>query len=302
MTVFPQATLDHYRDQQRLTVATLASARRLWRRMGGDFDQSWRTVGRDLLILTEAAQLGAIRQGIDYLPAVLGETGQVDDPAGDVIPQALAGEAPDGRTLEGLLYGAVTEAKTAAATVPAGQALTRGGLWLDMALQTLVADAARTAVGVGIAARPQITGYVRMLNTPSCARCVVLAGKWFQWNTGFLRHPRCDCRHIPSSEDRAGDYRTDPRAAVEAGQVRGLSGADRQAISDGADVGQVVNASRGMVTADPQGRRVKATTEGAKAQRARTGSRVRLRPDAIYREAANRADAIRMLKQFGYLT
>lgn len=320
--MFPQATLEHYREQQRLTVATLAAVRRIWRRMGADFDVSWRAVGRDLLILTEAAQLAAVRQGIGYLPAVLAETGQVDDPVGDVIPERFVGDAPDGRSLEGLLYGAVTTAKTASTTTTPGQALGKGGLWLDMATQTLIADTARTAVGVGIAARPAISGYVRMLNTPSCARCVVLAGKWFRWNAGFQRHPRCDCRHIPSSENRAGDYRTDPEAAVEAGHVRGLSKADLRAIvEDGADVGQVINAQRGMHTASAYGRRLKSTLEGttsrsvagrtlgatqqpsvAVGDRYRRARTPRLRPEEIYRVASDRTDAIRLLQRFGYVT
>lgn len=337
MTVLPQSTLEHYRSQQRLTLATLASTRRVWRRMGADFDQSWRHVGRDLLLVAEAAQLGAVRQGIDYLPAVLAETGQTDEPAGEVVAESLVGEAADGRSLEGLLYGAVTEAKSAAVTQAPGPALTRGGMWLDMAMQTLVADAARTAVGVGIAGRPAISGYVRMLNMPSCSRCTVLAGTWFRWNTGFLRHPRCDCRHIPSSENLAGDFRTDPRLAVQTGNVRGLSKADRQAIDDGADVGQVVNATRGMQSVEMAGRKLKITTEGTTVRgragkaliaegarlqgieaetvtrRTRRGAedrqvvrqRVqipRLRPESIYREATDRDDAIRLLKRFGYLT
>ena len=38
-------------------------------------------------------------------------------------------------------------------------------------------------------------GYVRMLNPPSC-RCSVLAGRFYRWNNGFLRHPKCDCVHV----------------------------------------------------------------------------------------------------------
>lgn len=312
----PTSTSEHYREQQRLAVTTIAAARRAWSSMSSDFDASWVSVGPKVLTLATAAQLGAARQGIAYLPAVLAETDQPDRPEGGVVPQALAGVAADGRSLDGLLYGAVTQAKTAATgSTDVAAALVQGSRWLDMALASVVSDAARDAVSVGIAARPQIGGYVRMLNTPSCSRCAVLAGKWFKWNAGFLRHPRCDCRHIPASEDRAGDFRTDPRAAFERGQVRGLTIAEGQAITDGADIGQVVNSRRGMTTT--LGR--KTTTEGTtvrgaygrsvagqgavKDGRYRRATTVRLRPEAIYAEAnGDRDEAIRLLKRFGYLT
>lgn len=336
--MLPQATADHYREQQRLTVTTLAATRRAWSAMGDDFDASWRRVGGRLLTVAEAAQLASVQQGVDYLPRVLAETNQADDPVGEVRVGTLVGESADGRTLEGLLYGAVTESKRAVAGSAApSEALARGGRWLEMAVASMVADAARDAVGLGIAARPQIGGYVRMLNLPSCSRCAVLAGKWFRYNAGFPRHPRCDCRHIPSSEDRAGDFRTDPRKAVESGQVRGLSAADRRAIEDGADVAQVINAQRGMRTVRMAQRDLKVTLEGT-TRRGRAGRQLiaegarlqgvaaetvtrrgreglvlrevtrqrvripRLRPETIYAEAKDRDDAIRLLRRFGYIT
>jgi hypothetical protein len=124
--------------------------------------------------------------------------------------------------------------------------------------------------------------------------------------------------HIPASEDVAGDFRTDPRAAIKAGQVTGLSKADTRAIvEDGADVSQVINAKRGMYTADGRkfttegttrrgvaGRRLEAA--GAEARKVR-GQRVRrvdvprLRPEQIYRDAVDREDAIRLLRRFGFV-
>lgn len=319
--MIPQSTAEHYRQQQRLAVATVAAMRRAWSGMTRDFDGSWTSVGPRLVTVAVSAQLGAARQGAAYLPRVLEETDQPDDPAGAVNVAALVGTTADGRSLDGLLYGAVTTSKTASSgAVAPADALAVGGRWLDMVAASLVADAARDAVGVGIAARPQITGYVRMLNTPSCARCVVLAGKWFKWNQGFLRHPRCDCRHIPASENRAGDFRTDPRAAIETGRVNGLSRADRQAIEDGADVGQVINARRGMRDVRMAQRDLKITTEGTTTRgvagraladqglvrldgsRYRSARTPRLRPESIYALAEDRDDAIRLLKRFGYLS
>jgi hypothetical protein len=281
--MYPQATLEFYRSQQRLAVATMGLTRREWASMGSDFDRSWLQVGPRLVLLSGSAQLGAARSGANYVPKVLAETNQAADAEGLVNASAIAGQAADGRTLDGLLYGAVTTAKQAVGLGATPQdALQAGGIWLDMAVQTLVADAGRTASSVGIAARPRVGGYVRMLNPPSCNRCAVLAGKWFRYNQGFRRHPRCDCVHIPSAENIAGDFRTDPRKAFEAGQVTGLTKAQTVAVDSGADLGQVVNATRGMSTAV-------------------TSARGRLTPEGIYRRAESRDDAIRLLQQHGYL-
>jgi hypothetical protein len=124
---------------------------------------------------------------------------------------------------------------------------------------------------------------------------VILAGRFYRWSTGFLRHPLCDCRHIPSSEDAAGDLRTDPMAAFRAGKVTGLSKAERQAIQDGADLAKVINAHRGMYTAG--GKRL--TREGTK--RGALRGQVRPTPEQLYRDATSREDAIRLLRRFGYI-
>jgi hypothetical protein len=167
-------------------------------------------------------------------------------------------------------------------------------------------------------ARPTVTGYIRMLNLPSCARCVVLAGQFYRWNQGFLRHPECDCRHIPATENVAGDLRTNALFAIASGKVRGMSKADTKAIlEDGADPAQVINAHRGMQTAQVYGRKLKFTTEGV-TKRGLAGKRLgefaktkgsryqrskvpRLMPESIYRIAKDRDDAIRLLKRFGYI-
>src|SRR5574337_646479 len=196
--VLPEAASSHYRAQQRLTVATLARTRREWATMGEDFDASWRTVGPRLSLLVASAQTGAARDGAAYIPEALAEQGHAIDPVGSVIPEALAGIAADGRPLDSLLYGAVVKAREADADSLA-QRLAVGGQWLDMAVQTTIADTARQAASVSIAARPK-TGWIRMVNPPCCQRCAVLAGKLFKWNQGFQRHPRCDCRHIPHAE------------------------------------------------------------------------------------------------------
>lgn len=224
----------------------------------------------------------------------------VDAPLeGRVNTDRLGGVASDGRPLGSLLEQAQDE--TAFALIVATQ----------------LQDAARVAAGLSIVGRPKVTGYVRMLNPPSCARCALLAGKWFGWNTGFARHPLCDCRHIPAAED-ATDLRTDPKKAFEAGQVKGLTISETKALTDGADFGQVLNARR-SVYLDPAGRRWTregVTRRGLAGQRMgawedgvrRAGDRLtsakgpRPTPETIYKAFGDdRAGAIRSLQRFAYL-
>lgn len=328
----PDAALAYDRAQRRLSAAAERSLARLWARVGAadDFGAAWDVA--EALRLVTAAQLAAARGAEGYLSAVLPEVGLPDDPVGRVDPGGFAGVASDGRDLGSLLEEPVIRARAAGGGAGGLQA---GGAQLRMIVSTQVADAAREAVQAGIVARPRVAGWVRMVTPPCCSRCAILAGRWYRWSDGFHRHPHCDCRHIPAPEDAAGDVRTDPRLLFERGQVRGLSQAQARAIADGADPGQVVNASRGMSTTEIGGRRVQVTGEGttrrgyAAAVRRRVdeargqqtqwaGQQVgrrgavagyvvrrtrapRLMPQEIYRVASSREDAIRLLTVNGYL-
>jgi hypothetical protein len=223
----------------------------------------------------------------------------------------LAGVASDGRDLTSLLYQPVISTLVAikkGATIPRARAI--GLNTLDMIARTQVADAGRAAESIAMVARPKVQGYVRMLSLPSCSRCIILAGKFYRWNTGFQRHPRCDCLHVPSQENVAGDVRTDPRALFEsmttAEQDKTFGQAGAQALRDGADLNQVVNARRGMDTATVFGRTVQHTREGI-TRRGLAGQRlgkspVRLMPEQIYKEAkGNREEAIRLLRRYAYI-
>lgn len=286
--MLPQAASEYDRAQRRLTLTLLLAIRRAWAAMRPDFDRSWRSTGPRIVTLAYAAQLAATRLADPYLDDVLGELDIENDPVGFLRPRGFVGMAGDGRPVDSLLYGAVTTAKQAMGDGAAPQsALATGGEWLEMAAQTLVADTARGAVGAAMTARPAVTGWVRMLELPSCSRCVILAGKFFKYNQGFARHPRCDCRHIPATEAVAGDLTTDPRAAYEAGQVRGLTEAQRRALDEGADFGRVVNGRRGMSTA---------------ARSTRKAAGPRTTPEGIYTQAHDRDEAVRLLRENGYLT
>lgn len=282
--MLPQAVSEHYRAQQRLIVATLGLVRREWAQMGEDLEASWSRIGTRIALLTASAQLGAARNGADYVPATLREIGAAADAEARLNLSAFAGVASDGRPLESLLYGAVVKARaTPAQSLP--ERLKAGGTWLDMTVHTQVADAGRGAASVAIAATPR-TGYVRMVNPPCCARCAVLAGKTFLFNQGFLRHPRCDCIHapIPLAGDVAKFTKWSETPSLD--QITGLSKGDRKALADGADFNRVVNLKQRREGMRPKSQRTRAT---------------KLTPDDIYRLAKDREDALRLLKRNGYL-
>lgn len=251
--MIPQASAEFYRTQQRIKVATVAGVRRAWSQLERRWDSEWLDQLPQVYTLLSAAQLAAARSAGPYVAAVLEETGQVAPAQATLAAGALAGIASDGRPLETLLYQPLVAAGMAA---NAGAAPTRalgvGRDLLDLIVQTQIADSARVATQTWMTAR-NIQGYVRMLNPPSCDRCVVLAGKWFKWNAGFDRHPGDDCIHIPAREADYGDFRLSPdkyfHSLSKAEQDRIFGEGNAEAIRLGSDVGQVVNAKRGMTKA-----------------------------------------------------
>jgi hypothetical protein len=291
---------------------------------------SWRSgVGARILALVFGGQLAAAGRADPYVAQALAAQSTAARTDYHVVPRSLAGIASDGRPLDSLLVQPVITVLTQLDQgVPQDAAMQAGAVQMDMIVRTAVADAGRVADSVATTSRPQVTGYVRMLVPPSCSRCVVLAGRWYRWDAGFNRHPRCDCVSIPADEDATGDLTTNPAAYFdslsEADQNRAFTRAGAQAIRDGADLGQVVNARRGMDTAGESrttvnaqgvvvnerhrtqvtrrvnGRDVFVTTEGTTRRGRRQG--VRLMPESIYAQAnGDRDAAIRLLRLHGYI-
>lgn len=260
-----------------------------------------------------AAQRLATAGASQYVAAAV--TAQNGDPAADgmVAASAFSGTAADGRSLAGLLYAPVLKTKMAiGAGLPVREALTSGAAELSMLVGTEVADAGREAAGAAMTATRSVHGYVRMVSGSACSRCIVLAGKFYRWSSGFERHPRCECTNIPALENRAGDLRTDPHAFFDhltiAQQDKRFGVADAKAIREGADINQVVNARRGLYQTQVFGRDVQATTEGM-TRRGLAGQRLagstkglRLTVRQIYIDAGDDRDlAISLLKRYGYL-
>lgn len=328
--MLPQAATDFYATQQRVNETTANLVGRAWRRMGDDFDASWRRVGPVVLSSLMEAQSQLAHKAARYVPQVLDETGIPDRPEGVFRPDSLVGIASDGRRLDTLAYGAVTTAKTAIADgKPTQQALSEGGDWLDLMTKLQVADAARQAVSVLTTTRKNLGGTVRVLNPPSCQRCAILAGRWYRWSQGFLRHPRCDCVNLPAERQawaEAEGFITDPMQAYRDGHIRDLTDAQKFAIDNGADINAVVNAYKDMSTTATRrvvkgpGRispKVQAPVANnvsdvlANIQAGMTGAPIAQReavqvqgiltPEGIYREAKSRDEAIQMLRDYGYI-
>lgn len=310
----------HYRRQVALARRVGAETARIWRTMDTDVIDVWwsRNAADRMFAVVTGGQLLSAQDADRYLDQVL-KVQRIDpESSGDVNARAFAGIASDGRALDSLLHEPVITTKTAIGQGDTPTRAARAGLvQLDMIVRTQMADAGRTSVGVAIAARRHATGYVRMLSPPSCSRCIILAGRIYRWNQGFQRHPRCDCRHIPTRENIAGDLTTDPHAYVEslsqAEQEKILGKAGAQAFNDGADLNQLVNARRGMSTASVNGREVQITTEGA-TRRGLAGQRlgatrgsavVRLMPEQIYADSRrlgwSREETAAQLRRHAYI-
>lgn len=320
--MLPTAATEFYATQQRVNAETRRLLARLWRRMGDDLDGSWRRLKPDVLTDLVIAQQEIAGRAERYVPRVLDQTNIPDRPEGDVRPMRFVGYASDGRPLETLVDGAVVKTKQAlqgGATTAA--ALSQGGDWLQLMTALQIADVARQVVGVMTASRKNLGGTVRVLNPPSCQRCAILAGRFYRWSTGFERHPRCDCVNSPvpsKAYAEAEGFVQSPMEAYRNGEITDLTEAQRFAIDNGADIGRVVNATRGMSTTatkrslvrkarrfGPGGAPVPQVPDllaGLKFNQP-TAAPELLTPEGIYQQAAgDRDEAIRLLRHWGFIT
>lgn len=242
-------------------------------------------------------------------------------PEFDLVPSAFGGVASDGRPLASLMEGAAVAANAAQARVlgadrssgtptfarsldmkeAAAESERAARAWLLMMARTQIADAGRAALRSSMAVW-DMSG-VRVANLPCCPRCAILAGRVYHWSAGFKRHPGCDCTMRPRADSTSvaeGDE-------IPLDQIRGLSKADRAAVDLGADLQRVVNAQRGMYTAEVYGQKVKATFDSTLHRDSLFPTRdnpnaVRLRPESILKAAGTDRDkAVTYLQRFGYI-
>lgn len=190
----------YYISQQRQARRAADRVQRLWwqldwRNLSGSWDSY---AGPAIVQAVTAGQLAAASEADPYVAAVAAVAGDGGAIAVRTRPGAFAGHAADGRPLDSLLYlPVITTKESIAAGLDEVESMMRGLRQLLRMAASEVADAGRGATGVSIAASRTINGYIRVLNGPSCARCIILAGKEFGWNAGFQRHPRLPMRLCP---------------------------------------------------------------------------------------------------------
>lgn len=292
----------------------MALAGRMWRLSNGNPDR-WESASQHLALAVSRAQATAAALVEEYIEDTIAELGIDTEPLARINPAPLIGRTGAGFPLGKLYAGLPQQLEQHKQRLGEDlAALTATRRQLEASVQTSISDVGRTTESLHIAIRPRV-GYVRMLNPPSCKRCVVQAGKYFKWNAGFRRHERCDCRHIPSSESISGDLRINPKKYFrelpkeQQDRVFGTHGA--QAIRDGANINQVVNADQGMRVAQVYGRNLSITDQGVtrfgfagqvnRARGRRASTTPRLMPESIYQIAEDRKDAVRLLRLNGYI-
>lgn len=316
--MIPTPAVQHYKRVQRLQAVATLAARRAWRSVDPDFiSESWGEALPGLEATVTRAQLGAATLGASYGADTLAAQGLYEAPEGWVNPQGFAGRSAQGAPLGAALFGTAPYVKNLiAGGMSTGAAMASGAKHAGMMAQTQVADAGRGAAGLDTFTRPRVA-YVRMLNPPSCSRCSLLAGRIYYNNEGFLRHPRCDCIHVPTSTAaaKAEGLVHDPyeyfQSLSEAEQDKIYTKAGAQAIRDGSDIFQVVNSRRGM---KPGGLTTAEGTTKRGYYGSRTGgfekragskymraSRARLTPEAIYAQNLPRERTLELLRTNGYL-
>lgn len=257
---------EHYEQQRRLTAQVAAATEAWWSQLDrGDLTSSWTAgIGASVLEAVVAGQLLAVGGADRYVDAALREQDADTDRQGSVVGRAFAGIASDGRPLATLLYEPVIATKAYLAQGrPFEEAFRGGRARLVRIASTQVADADRAATATAMTARPRVAGYVRVTRSSPCARCAILAGRFYRWSDGFERHPVCFCRNVPA--------------------------ADRESAQDVRRTGPAPDADIGP------GGGITANTGRVRGQRRRT-------PEQITTAADDRRTAVTELRAAGYLT
>lgn len=323
------APIRAYRSEQaRVRRGAVREVRRLWRGVDRDLT-NWpqARAGIERVIAESQVRSAELAMG---LTTVAFESAGVPVVAAEYVPVAStwAGVAGDGRPVATLLDGTAVAARRATASgLSALEVQRAASAWLTMATVTVLADTMRGVEQMDMQAR-KVTWYSRALGGSNpCGRCIILAGTLWSSSEAFERHPNCQCSNIPFVEGAGVDPRVDYGAYLDSLDDEQLaralgSRANAQAYKDGASAQEMVNAYRkaGSVRkAQIYGRDVKVTFEGTtrhgrygRLARARGGDfskqqgrsravEARLMPSSIYEIAESRAQAIEMLRHFGWI-
>lgn len=269
-------------DSEQRAIANLTEAvvRRLWRRMRGRrWSTAWRDVAPQVVDAVGRGQVATVIRSERFTASALNELGMDASNPNGLNPDGFVGVTGAGYPVEERAYSAVLETvesyyealdRGTPEPEASNTALLDGEDFMASIAAEILADCARAAEEVSLASRPWVSGYIRVPESGACSRCIVLAGKFFLFNEGFERHPLCRCNHAPAPEDKAQrdaliavnapDRYFESLTEAEQDATFGKAGAD--AIRAGADIGQVVNARRGMSKAQVFGRDVIVTSEG----------------------------------------
>ena len=299
-----------------MELAADRAARRTWNRVdANNIQASWKSISRDFLTLFSTIQTKSAETAIDASGMMLAEQGVYITPHALANPNAFAGWAPSGLDIASYFQSPVFAALHAIRTGSSPlEALEYGRNLLVMLTSLAVMDTARQAESLDITSRPKV-GYVRVESASCCDRCMLLAGKWFRFNEGFLRHPHCHGRHVPCNQGMAKQqgWISDPMEGFKSlsreEQDKRFGANYAQAIRDGADIYQVVNSKRGMQRVG-KGYTALTTSEGTTrygwasmqyAQQSGRRMKRRLSIDGIYSlTGGDREKTISALKANGY--
>jgi len=298
-------------------------------------DASWVALAPRIERAATDAQASAVA-GANRHVAMLAALDGVEDST-PIEPRAMVGVDGSGRSLRGLLHGAVTTTKQQiAGGAGAARAFESGAAYLSAMVQTAIMDVARQAdMSAGVARKYDY--YVRVVQPGACSRCLVLAGAVGM--SDFKRHPACKCSVEPMTREAYAEY--DPYGSQSEEHLRRTLGdAGYEAWQQGADLGQVVSARRGALVSaqgsaggyrratlrreivgfDADGRpiQVYTTLEGATRRgvygrnerflyqsdwgRDRTAARRRLMPESIFTIASSPDEARVLLIDAGYIS
>lgn len=278
--------------------------------------------GRRILNLVIAGQLTVAQGAEAFVRLSMAALGAGAVPLlGTVAAAGFAGITGDARRLDTLLYlPAVTVASRRAAGATDEEAMFAGLVQMATLTGTELADTNRQATQVAMAANPNVRYYTRVVNLPACARCIILAGQTYSYSAGFQRHPNCDCSVVPLDRAEWEQVRTPEQiyASMSPQDRRRVFGvAESQAIDQGADMGQIVNARRGMSDAGDATTTEGTTVRGYYGRRVRraggavdrgtgrysTVATERLSPHEIFRrEPDDREAQVALLRANAYLT
>lgn len=293
------------RRQRQVSAATAAAVVEAWSSVRlADPQRSFERALPEMLAAVVAGQLTASSGAAAYVAASVRADGLTPDPVATVAPRRFAGITSDGRSLPGLLTQPLLRTlylRTRGADD--AQALAGGQLSLETLVRTEVLDTGRDAVSVASALEPQIVGHIRVVNLPACDRCILLAGRFYSRSTGFLRHPRDDCGMQPVTSRSKDGAEQDPRGLFDgmssAQQDRAFGKTNAEVIRRGGDIGQVVNARRGMAKAGDNWTREGTTVRGVYGRAAERRAQVATKQGRRNREVAPRPSPGALLRFAG---